>query len=260
MPTGSQSDFVGRLQAWLPTRWFPTEAQNVNGSVPRIYALLSGAAAAFAQVWNQLQYARTQTRASTSTDGWLDLASEDFFGGTLPRLPGETDPAFQARIKANLFLPANTRAAIEEAVEKLTGYPARMIEPWQPNDNARYGSSFYGYNTVLRPGQYANGNQRYRGLIQTSLPAGGISGLPHRGYGNAFYGSAGYAPGGAFYLQQSPEQGTSAQVNAVINKLRSIGISVFIQFIPPPSTGEVLATESGAPVLTNADGQEILIG
>jgi len=168
MATGSISDITGRLQKWLPSRWFPTQSVNANGTVPRIYAQLVSFATALAGIWSQIQYAIAQTRLATSSDGWLDLASQDYFGGDLPRLSGETDPAFEARIEANLLAPANTRPAVLATVERVTGFAARVIQPWQPNDNARYGGSFYGYNRAARPGQYATPASRAAAMAACS--------------------------------------------------------------------------------------------
>jgi len=232
--TGSVADITARLQKWLPSRWFPTQAVNADGTVPRIYAQLVSWATALAAVWSQIQYAIAQARLGTSTDGWLDLSSQDFFGGDLPRLSGETDPVFEARIEANLLAPANTRLAVLETVERVTGYPARVIQPWQPNDNARYGGSFYGYNRAARPGQYANGNQRYSGLVVCAIPAAGLSGIPRRGYGGVFYtiNPAFVPPAGAVYLQPSAEAGEQPVYDA-INRVIPYGTTVFVKFVPP---------------------------
>ena len=47
----------------------------------------------------------------------------------------------------------------------VTGFPARVIEPWQPNDTFGWGRSFWGVNTAANPGQWANGNQRCQALF-----------------------------------------------------------------------------------------------
>jgi len=228
MATGDQKDVIWRLQRWLPQGWFPT---NVG---TRIYAIVSGWASALSTVYVLIVYAKLQTRIATATDGFLDLASRDYLGKRLPRLSGEQDPAFSTRIRASIFLAANTRPAIQTALENLTGNSVRMIEPWQPNDNARYGRSFYGYNRQARPGQYANGNQRYKGLIVCSLPDSSGGGRPRRGYGNSFYTSdpALVSPAGAFY-SQAPANGGQQLVFDAINRLKVYGTDVFVKFVPP---------------------------
>lgn len=227
MATGDANDIIGRLQRWLPTRWFPTDVGT------RIYATLAGIASPLNAVWNQIAYVRQQTRLGTVTDGFADLASFDYLADRLPRIAGETDAAYVVRIKANIFLKANTRAAVQAAVESVTGYPARVIEPWRPNDNARYGSSFYGYNRRARPGQYSNGNQRYLGLIVCSLPATGAA-LPRRGYGGVFYTSDPtlVSPAGAFYstaLASADQQ----MVFDAINRVLVFGTQAYVKFVPP---------------------------
>lgn len=231
MATGDQADFVRRLKAVLPNGWFPPESDTTE--TPVLTAILSGPAWSASWLYSLIGYAKNQTRIKTATDVWLDIISQDYFGDGLPRLPGETDGAFSARIIANLLLPANTRSAILAAVESVTGNPARMIEPWQPNDNARYGSSFYGYNRAGRPGQYANGNQRYAGLVVCSLPSAGIGGMTRRGYGGIFYtsGTTYAAPAGSFYLQPNSQAGEQLVFDA-INRLKPVGTSIFVKFVP----------------------------
>lgn len=235
MATGDQTNILARLKTLLPPGWFPASSSGQTSPTPILDGILSGFSAIAAYGYSLIQYVKNQTRIATATDGWLDIISLDLFGGALPRNPGELDPAFRARIRANLFLPANTRAALQAAVQSVTGYPVRMIEPWQPNDNARYGSSFYGYNRAARPGQYANGNQRTAGLIVCSLPASsGGGGQPRRGYGGIFYtnGPTYAAPAASWYVQ--PNTGNAEQiVFSTINKFRALGVRVFVKFVPP---------------------------
>lgn len=226
--TGDQNDVTSRFLRWLPQGWFPS----ITGT--RVYALAAGFGSILATIFGMVAYAKAQTRIATTTDGFLDLASQDYLGANLPRLLGESDTAFSARIRANIFLKANTRSAVQNALETVTGAPVRMIEPWQPNDNARYGNSFYGYNRLARPGQYANGNQRYSGLIECSLPIAGGGGRARRGYGGSFYtnGPTYASPAGSFYSQDPPSAGEDLVFNA-INRLKVYGTHIFVKFLPP---------------------------
>jgi hypothetical protein len=257
MATGSIADITSRLQRWLPARWFPTQAVNSDGTVPRVYAQLVSWATGLQAIWTQIQYTIAQTRLGTSTDGWLDLLSQDYFGGDLPRLSGETDAAFQARIAANLFLPANTPAAIQSAVESVTGYPARLIEPWQPAQTFVWGRSFWGVNTAANPGQWANGNQRYQGLIQCALPAAtGSGGNPRFGWGNFFWGSglANAVALGAWWTSFSGENGANL-VYAIVNRLKMVGTTIYVQFVPPSQLlppSQTLINDEGWVLLSNA--------
>lgn len=234
MTTGSQSDLIGRLQTWLPSRWFPTQAQNGDGSVPRIYALLAGAAATLAQVWTQLQYARAQTRLSTSTDGWLDLGIADFMGDILPRNPGESDAAYWARAQPQLLPKANTRPNLRAALTLLTGNSVRMIEAFDPRDTAVWGHSFYGVDTEDSPGCYANGAARYNGFVECVLPAVSILGDEPQGF---FYDSLFYNNG--FYWDgQLAGEGGAGLVYALINRLKVFGTQVWVKFVPPPGVDD----------------------
>lgn len=228
MATGDQTDIIMRLQRWLPQGWFPTTPGT------RVYAIVAGLASVLASIYALIAYAALQTRIATATDGFLDIISRDYLGGNLPRLPGETDAAFAARIRANLFLAANTRTAIKTYLEAVTGNPVRMIEPWQPNDNARYGNSFYGYNRAGRPGQYSNGARRYSGLIVCSLPVAGGGGRPRRGYGGSFYAHdpSLVSPAGANYSEPLANAGQLTVFNA-INRLKVFGTDIYVKFVSP---------------------------
>lgn len=256
MATGDQNDVIARLQRWLPQGWFP----NTPGT--RIYAILSGFAAVLSGIYNLVAYAKLQTRVATATDGFLDLASQDYLGPNLPRLPGETDAAFSARIRANVFLAANTRTAIQNAIQNLTGAPVRMIEPWQPNDTFRWGVSFWGVDTAVNPGQWSNGNQRYQGLIVCSLPGGGIQNIPRSWWGKFFwnFGQSYATAAGAWWLNTVGLGGPNL-IYAAINRLKVFGTSIFVKFVPsPPGSGQtslILTDTHGNTLLDPATGREL---
>lgn len=126
--TGDQQDIVARLQRWLPQGWFPNDAGT------RIYAILSGFASVFATIYAGIAYALLQTRIATATDGFLDLASSDFFGTNLPRLTAEGDPSFSLRIRNEVLRPRLTRAAIDKLLFDLTGQHPTITELANGND------------------------------------------------------------------------------------------------------------------------------
>src|SRR3984957_19084211 len=97
MATGDQNDMLARIKALLPNGWF-------RGLTPVLDALLSGYAWSLSFIYQLIQYAQLQTRIATATDGFLDLISFDFFGGSLPRKSQEYDAPFRSRILAQLFL------------------------------------------------------------------------------------------------------------------------------------------------------------
>jgi hypothetical protein len=135
---GDQADLLGRLKSLLPAGWFaPAGATSGTSASPTpvLDAILSGFAAVGSWGHALLRYASAQTRMATAGDGWLDIASLDYLGATLPRQPGEGDAAFRARILAAVLPHANTRAAIAAAIGNVTGALPRLVEPWNPADN-----------------------------------------------------------------------------------------------------------------------------
>lgn len=230
MATGDQLDTIGRLQRWLPTRWFPTSIGT------RIYATLAGFASPFQAVFAQIAYTKLQTRLGTVTDGFADLASFDYLGNRLPRIAGESDAAYVARIKANIFLKANTRAAVLAAVESVTGYPARAIEPWQPNDTFVWGKSFWGVDTAANPGNWSDGNQRYNGLIVCSLPADGQGTGSRFGWGNFFWatGPTNAVASGSWWTTFIASTAIGL-IYSAINRTKVFGTQVWVQIRPPGS-------------------------
>src|ERR1700734_1385135 len=98
---GDKDDMVTRLQAVLPTRWFPDDA-------PILVGMLSGLASTWVWAYDLLRYVTTQTRILTATDIWLDIVSQDFFGTSLPRVSGQSDDAFRGRIRRELFRERGT--------------------------------------------------------------------------------------------------------------------------------------------------------
>lgn len=133
--TGDKSDILSRLRGALPNGWFSREA-------PILDALLSGAAAIFAFVFDLLAYAKLQTRISTATDGWLDLISADFFGDQLPR-NGRNDAGFRAAIIAALFRERATRNGLAKMLADLTGNTPIIFEPGRATDALCIGANSY---------------------------------------------------------------------------------------------------------------------
>ncbi len=131
--TGDQQDMLTRLQAVLPTHWFPDQSPVLNG-------LLSGLASAWSWTYGQLQYVKAQARIATTTDIWLDIVAQDYFGGSVTRPSGQSDDAFRARIQHDLFRERGTRGAIIGDILYLTGRAPNVFEPGRPTDTGGYGS------------------------------------------------------------------------------------------------------------------------
>ena len=129
---GDAADMLARLASLLPLRWFPATA-------PVLSALLSGLADGWAWLYAMLGYARLQTRIATATDTFLDLVSQDCFGGELPRRIGESDASFRARIQQALLRARATRSALVAELSDLTGRVPVVFEPARPADTGAYG-------------------------------------------------------------------------------------------------------------------------
>lgn len=167
---GDADDVRQRLFRWLPSRWFPA------GSGTRIYALLSGFATAFAQVFQQIEYTRNQSRLATSTEGWLDLTSYDFFRGQLPRRQQETDDRFRLRIGQEVFRERNTRHAIDQAIIDLTGHPPILFEPWNTFDTGGWDTPAMGWDEA---GAWGDVDLMYQIFVNAFRPSG--QGIPSAG-------------------------------------------------------------------------------
>ena len=123
---------LARLASLLPLRWFPDPA-------PVLSALLAGLADGWAWLYAMLGYARLQTRIATATDSFLDLVSQDCFGGGLPRRTGESDTSFRTRIQRELLRERATRPALVSVLTDLTGRAPVIFEPARPADTGGYG-------------------------------------------------------------------------------------------------------------------------
>ena len=70
---GNLADFVCRLRAVLPKRWFA-------GQSPNLQSVLTGMATPWVWLYSVINYVIGQTRLLTATEDWLDLISNDYFG------------------------------------------------------------------------------------------------------------------------------------------------------------------------------------
>jgi hypothetical protein len=189
----------------MPRSWFD---QNSN---PIRDALLSGMAGIFAAIYTLLGYVRLQTRIKTATEGFLDLISQDFFGGALPRETNETDGHFLIRIQLNLFRERGTRLGVIEALEDLTGRTPIIIEPIMPSDCGGYGAPNSGYCVA---GAYGSTLLPYQGFVVAYRPY--TSGIPNvAGYNTS---PGGYGVGRIEYcsLDMIVGQVTDADIYAAI--------------------------------------------
>jgi hypothetical protein len=137
--TGDLADFVSRLRAVLPRRWFAEQSPNLD-------AVLTSVATPWVWLYALIGYTVTQTRLTTATEEWLDLISNDYFGDKLDRRPDEGDTGYRGRIQAALLREAATRAAVSAGLESLIGTPPSIFEPANCMDAGSYGGLEAGAN------------------------------------------------------------------------------------------------------------------
>lgn len=131
---GDTPDFVSRLRAVLPVRWFPDDA-------PVLTTVLTGLAWCWTWTFDSLTYVRAQARIATASDAWLDIIARDFFGPALCRRNGQGDDAYRHRILADLLRERGTRHAVRSVLEDLTGRTPAIFEPANTTDTGGYSGS-----------------------------------------------------------------------------------------------------------------------
>jgi hypothetical protein len=160
--SGAPPPVVSMLQRIInsfPTNWFPSGQADEKGNIYRYVGQAAGSAAVFSQVYAQIQFLNAQLRIQTSSGGFLDLSSRDYFGTGLQRHAGESDANFATRIVANFFQPQNTYSAMVQVLQTLTGNTPSIVRSRRPADLGAYRSaplaySFSGaYGSLLLPYQ-----------------------------------------------------------------------------------------------------------
>ncbi|MCA1179774.1 MULTISPECIES: hypothetical protein [unclassified Pantoea] len=145
MSNGDLNDMHSRLKALLPAGWFCDETPVLDGVLTLFAQYLSWC-------YSLYNYARQQTRITTASDGWLDIAAQDFFGAHLRRDEGMTDIKFRNLIKKSMFRERGTRQAILNIINDLTGYQPEIIEPQCAVDTGGYCMPTSGYGVAGRYG------------------------------------------------------------------------------------------------------------
>lgn len=216
MATGDKADLLQRLQAVLPP-WFG------NAGTPILAGVLSGIAGGLSFAHSLIAYARAQTRLGTASDFFLDLASIDFFGGTLPRRRAEADDTFRARIKAAMFPERVTRAAIARVVRELTGAEPRIFEPWNTGDTGGYGVAM-GYGVA---GAWGSLDLPYRAFIDYTLPD--LRGIPGVSGWAGYHG--GWGAGALRYsgLEDMPGYLSPGTLGAAVRRNKAFGTLVWMR-------------------------------
>lgn len=137
------SDTDLRQRAVTPAGWFPALAD-----APVLRAVFSMSKSLGMWMATLVLYVRLQTRLSSATGGWLDLAALDFFGLRLRRRAGQSDAALRARILAELLRPRVTREAMRRLLLDLTGREPRIFVPGHPGDALGWDVPQWGWDTT----------------------------------------------------------------------------------------------------------------
>lgn len=190
---GSVADMMARMKSVLPIRWF-------GDSSPVLDSLLAGLSAVWATLYTLLQSVRAQSRIATASGVFLDIAAKDYFGDALMRRAGEADPAFSARIRANLLALKATRKALEIALFNLTGRKPKLFEPANPCDTGGYNTNTLGYGVT---GGYGSLAIPYQIFVTAFRP----DATPISEAGGYNIGPGGYNTAPLFYIDSSENTG-----------------------------------------------------
>lgn len=218
MNTGDANDMQARLRAWLPP-WFPDNAPILDG-------VLAGAGAGLSFGYSLLQFAKAQGRIGTATDGWLDMAAWDYFGAAFTRRRGEGDPLFCARVLKELLRPRQTRAAVTQALQDLTGAVPQIFEPWNPADCGAYGFSNFAYGVAGCYGSLELPNQIFVTAVLADGP--GVPNVPGYDVGPFGYDVAGE------YIDLSQVTGpiTDAEIYKTVAQVVAAGVTAWVAIVP----------------------------
>lgn len=130
--SGDIDDFVKRLKAVLPSRWFTDQTPVLTG-------VLTGLASSWSWLYGLLGDVRAQLRIGTASGIFLDMIAADFFGTRLTRRTAQTDDGFRTAICKEIVRERGTRAALTSSVRDLTGRAPTIFEPARPADTGGYG-------------------------------------------------------------------------------------------------------------------------
>lgn len=217
--TGDQDDMLQRLQRWMPGGWFPPDPGT------RIFALLSGLASVLASIWSLLAYVALQTRLATATDGFIDLASRDFFGSDLPRLLGETDASYSLRVREEVLRDRLTRNAIDAQLFEITGQHPIITEMQRPADIGALGYTF-----AMGYGLLGSRSDKFSVFI-TTVPARNF-GIPNvAGWGSYLAGLGTPQMVGCDASMIEGTGYTAADIYSALDRIRAAGITYWVRFL-----------------------------
>lgn len=163
----------------------PWYSQNENTVLD---AFLAGFANVAAFIYGCIMYAHLQTRPETSTDIFLDLYAEDFFGDLLLRCIDQSDADFLVRIQKMMLAPRGTKQAMIDRLTDLTGRVPVVYESF--TDAGYYNHAFYNH-------AFAGSSGPYQAWITVYRPTPAVTNdsayLNNTAYATAesYYGSGG---------------------------------------------------------------------
>jgi hypothetical protein len=208
---GDVADFVRRMLVALPRGWFSDPAPATQTPTV-LQGLLAGFGVAWSAIYLLITQVRTLSRLATVFGSFLDMASVDFFGSTLPRRPGEPDSQFRVRVQQEMLRPRATRAALSLVLTELTGVAPGIFEPVRTADTGGYYADEEGhYSGALAysvAGGWGNLGLRHNSFITVQRPLG--VGIPLL----AGYGTGGYLFYGDPSMVETPV--TDANIFAAI--------------------------------------------
>jgi hypothetical protein len=182
----SHDGIYTRLIQQIPESWWGSLHPNTD-------LVLEGFITTAGLNYDQFNYVFLQLRLQTATGNNLDLISQDYFGGTLPRKTGENDDSFRNRISATLLQEKTTRYGMQNALFLLTGIEPTIFEPWNYYDCGAYNvPSSLAYNTV---GSYGSG--AYPGQVFIDVYVNAFDAMGNYSGYNDYYGGYNTAGNGA---------------------------------------------------------------
>lgn len=252
IPQISPDQFHQRLARLIPHGWAGDDAAQ-DGLVGEFLQSLSEQ---LEFVLGELQYAAAAQRLTSETFPELDTASTDFLGSSLPRPSGMDDADYGQLIIANLFKQADTRLAISNAIQLLTGVTPRMIEPWNIFDTGTWDHiSYWDVDTPANPARWGDGSLSWQGFIETVPPA-----IPAIGANNPILtfddGAFWDVPGYFFGTIQS--QSTQVLYD-LINKLRVYGTTVWVKILTQIPSGAIVAPNAPGSVTASATSAQTVV-
>lgn len=206
-------ELITRLLSFMPTNWFSPEARSRGGN---LYALLKAFADNNLKLYAPVLSTQAQLAMTSATGAQLDGIARDFFGDKLPRMTGESDPAYRGRIVSRLFLPVGTREGMRAALARALGSDPIIVEPTDGATTGGYSDwvVVYGPLAYDQGGAYSSSYAgAYQALITVQQPE----------------------PDSAYFLRY-------AQIMALVDSLRPAGTTMWVRVIGPQSNGGVPIT------------------